>query len=276
MAKIRTPLVVSLLKKTFKSRFSLARATVRHKLFKKIIDRIMFKGDGIYYLPRDSTIAINQDAGELPDSMAVPSRVVAHFIDQASVHVVINKCICRDAAHCKDYPIDLGCLFLGEAASRISPALGHRVSKEEAKEHVKKCRDAGLVHLVGRNKLDTVWLNIRPGEKLLTICNCDPCCCLWRMLPDLAPDIARKVTHMPGVSVVVSDRCTGCGTCADGSCFVKAVRMDGKKAIIDQEACRGCGRCAERCPSHAIDVFISDKLFVDTTIDAIQQLVDVR
>ncbi|MBN2153618.1 MAG: 4Fe-4S ferredoxin, partial [Candidatus Lokiarchaeota archaeon] len=179
----RTPIVVRLIKKTFKSRFSLARATAKHELFKRIVDRIMFKGDGIYYLPRDKAIAIEQSVDARPESMAVPSRVVDHYIDQASVHVVMHKCVCRDAAHCKDYPVDLGCLFMGEAASRISPALGRRVTKEEAREHARKCRDAGLVHLVGRNKLDTVWLNVRPGEKLLTVCNCDPCCCLWRMLP---------------------------------------------------------------------------------------------
>nr|MDO8088267.1 4Fe-4S binding protein [Candidatus Sigynarchaeum springense] len=272
----RTPLAVWLIKKTFKSRFSLARATAKHALFKKIIDRIMFKGDEIFFLPRDKTIAIDQDVKTRPESMAVPSRVVDHFIDQASVHVVMDKCICRDAARCKDYPIDLGCLFMGEAATHISPAIGHRVTKAEAKAHVKKCRDAGLVHLVGRNKLDTVWLNVRPGEKLLTVCNCDPCCCLWRMLPDLPPDIARKVTRMPGVSVEVSDKCKGCGTCTIGTCFVDAVHLAGGKAVIDQEICRGCGRCAEKCPNHAIDVSINDGFFIDVTIELLEKLVDLR
>jgi ferredoxin len=276
LAMPRMPLVVSLVKKTFNSRFSMAKATAKHALFKKLVDRIMFKGDEIYYLPRDTTITINADAGTLPDSMAVPSRVLDHFIDQASVHVVMNFCICRSAAKCKDYPIDLGCLFLGEAASRINPTLGKRVTKEEAKAHVKRCRDAGLVHLIGRNKLDTVWLNIRPGEKLLTICNCDPCCCLWKMLPDLPPDIARKVMRMPGVTITVTDTCTGCGTCANGTCFVHAVHVEGKRAVIDQEACRGCGRCAEICPNHAIHVAINDDLFIKATIDAVERLVDVN
>ncbi|MEX2717321.1 MAG: DUF362 domain-containing protein [Candidatus Sigynarchaeum springense] len=272
----RTPLVVGLIKKTFKARFSLARATIKHELFKKIVDRIMFKGDKIFFLPRDKVIAINQDVNTLPESIAVPSRVVDHFIDQASVHVVMDKCICRDAARCKDYPIGLGCLFMGEAASRISPAIGHRVTKAEAKVHVKKCREAGLVHLIGKNKLDTVWLNARPGEKLLTVCNCDPCCCLWRMLPDLPLDIARKVTRMPGISVVVSDRCNGCGTCTSGTCFVDAVHLASGKAVIDQQKCRGCGRCAERCPNHAIDVVISDDRFIDAAIESLGQVVDLR
>jgi NAD-dependent dihydropyrimidine dehydrogenase PreA subunit len=272
----RQPFSVSLIKKTFKSRFALARATAKHALFKRIVNRVAFKGDGIYYLPRDKTITIEQDAGTLPGSMAVPSLVLDHFIDQANVHVVMNKCICRDAAQCKDYPVDLGCLFLGEAAAHINPTLCRRVTREEAKAHEKKCRDAGLVHMLGRNKLDTVWLNVQPGEKLLTICNCDPCCCLWKMLPDLPPDIARNVSRMPGVTVTVTDKCTGCGSCASGTCFVNAVHVEGKMASIDQEVCRGCGRCAEKCPSHAIHVAVDDHLFIKATIDAVERIVDVR
>jgi hypothetical protein len=90
----------------------------------------------------------------------------------------MNTCLCRDAKQCKDYPIDLGCLFLGEAALGINPRLGRGVTKREALEHIRRCREAGLVHLIGRNKLDTVWLGVGPGDKLLTICHCCPCCCL--------------------------------------------------------------------------------------------------
>ena len=82
----------------------------------------------------------------------------------------------------------------------------------------RRCR-AGLVHLIGRNKLDSVWLGAGPSHKLMTICNCCPCCCLWRMIPQLDPAIGAKVTRMPGVSVTVTDRCAGCGTCAAGICF---------------------------------------------------------
>jgi ferredoxin len=46
-----------------------------------------------------------------------------------------------------------------------------------------------LVHMVGRNKLDSVWLG-------------------------------AKVTRMPGVIVAASDRCVDCGTCTEDVCFV--------------------------------------------------------
>jgi len=76
----------------------------------------------------------------------------------------MDWCICRKSTKCEDYPIELGCLFLGEATLKIDPRLGHRATKQEALEHVQKCRDAGLVHLIGRNKLDSVWLNAQPGN----------------------------------------------------------------------------------------------------------------
>ena len=94
------------------------------------------------------------------------------------------------------------------------------------------------------------------------------------MLPDLAPRIGTKVNRMPGVSVSVSDRCTGCGTCTDGVCFVSAIHMEDDHAAIS-EACRGCGRCADTCPHDAIEVHIADLDFVDNSIEKLATLVDV-
>ena len=187
---------------------------------------------------------------------------------------IMNACICRDANQCQDYPIDLGCLFLGEAALGINPQLGRRVTKENALEHVRRCREAGLVHLIGRNKLDTVWLGVGPGDKLLTVCNCCPCCCLRRVLPHVAPRISAKVTRMDGVTVAVSDRCVGCGTCTRGICFVDAIQMIDHRAAIS-DACRGCGRCVSVCPEEAIEISIEYDQFVEQSIARISPLVDV-
>jgi ferredoxin len=160
----------------------------------------------------------------------------------------------------------------------INPALGRRVTKEEALEHARRCREAGLVHLVGRNKLDKVWLGVSPGEKLLTICNCCPCCCLWKILPVVSQSIAEKVTKMPGVSVTVSELCQGCGTCTDQVCFVEAIRLvegrSGFQAEIGAD-CRGCGRCVEVCPNGAIDITIDGGGYLQETIERIAPLVDL-
>ncbi len=263
---------VQLLKMAFPGRFLAARAT-KTPVLGNVVDRWLFGGDDLIYLPQDNVIEINQSL-ELPDEMVLPSQVVEHFIEAANTHWIMNACICRDASVCEDYPIDLGCLFLGEAALGINPQLGRRVTKEEALEHVRRCREAGLVHLIGRNKLDTIWLGIGPGDRLLTVCNCCPCCCLWRTLPYLAPQISAKITRMPGVTVEVTDRCIGCGTCTRDVCFVDAIHeVDGHAAISD--ACRGCGRCVEVCPQNAIEISVENNGFVAESIARIAPLVDV-
>ena len=268
---------VWLLKKTFPGRRLIAKMT-KAPLLGRAIDKMLFDGDDIMYLPKDSvaqkTIQIGKSL-ETPEATALPSEIIHHFIDKANFHWIMNFCICRDASKCKDYPIDYGCLFLGEAAKGINPKLGREVTKEEAHEYLNKCRDAGLVHLIGRNKLDATWLGVSPGDKLLTVCNCCPCCCLWKILPDLKSEIGRKVTKMPGVDVRVTDACVGCGTCTEGICFVTAIRLvDGRAVISDQ--CRGCGRCVEVCPESAIEMTIENMDFVRSSVDRVDSLVDVK
>lgn len=243
--------LVALIRAGFPGRFVLAGLT-RWPVVGKALEKWLFDGDYMFFLPPDRVIQVGRDL-DLPDQMVLPSVVVERFINEANYHWVMDNCICRQASHCHDYPVGLGCLFLGEAVLGINPALGRRVTREEALEHAGKCRDAGLVHLVGRNKLDSVWLGVGPGNKLLTICNCCPCCCLWKMLPVVSADIASMVKKLPGVAVRVTDSCSGCGICAEGVCFVGAVSMVDGKAVLS-EACRGCGRCALACPLDAIAV----------------------
>ncbi len=265
--------IKTLINKTFAGRFLLARLT-HFRPIGRVVEHMLFEGDEIIYLPKDEVIPVNRSV-EQPESMAVPSQVVEHFIRKAAFHWVMDFCICRDSAHCKDYPVEYGCIFLGSAASDINPRFGRQVTKAEALDHARRCREAGLVHLIGRNKLDTVWLNVGPPDRLMTICNCCPCCCLWKMLPDITPDISSKVSRMPGVHVAVTDQCVGCGTCTDNVCFVNAITLEDGRAVIDQDACRGCGRCATVCPADAIDVVVEDETYISRAIGRISGLVDL-
>ncbi|MGD2145741.1 MAG: 4Fe-4S binding protein, partial [Anaerolineae bacterium] len=261
---------------SFPGRFLAARAT-NIPILGRLADRMLFDGDDLVFLPQDRILqSIAVDEGiERPGEIVLPSQVVEHFVNRANVHWIMDFCICRAAEGCRDYPMELGCLFLGEAALGINPELGCLVTREEALEHVARCREAGLIHLVGRNKLDTVWLGVGPGRKLLTICNCCPCCCLWRILPYLTPRIADKVARLPGVTVTVNDRCVGCGTCTEGVCFADAISLKHGQAVIDA-ACRGCGRCVDVCPQRAIELSIDDGLHLRRTISRIAGLVDVE
>jgi ferredoxin len=269
---------VTLLKKTFPNRQLIAQMT-KVPLIGRLVDKMLFEGDDIMYLPKDNiaqkTIQIGQKL-DRPEEITLPSQVVHHFIENANYHWIMNFCICRDASQCEDYPIDYGCLFMGEAVKGINPELGRLVTKEEAHEYVRKCREVGLVHLIGRNKLDASWLGVSPGDKLLTVCNCCPCCCLWKMLPDLNPEIGRKITKMPGVDVRVTDDCIGCGTCTEENiCFVNAISLIDGKAVISAE-CRGCGRCVEVCPNGAIELTIDSEEFIEDSIGRVSSLVDIE
>lgn len=263
---------VDLLKKAFPGRFLLARST-KVPILGGILDRWLFENDDLFYLPKNQAILINQQI-QVPDEIVLPSQVVEHFIQRANVHWIMDACICRQATRCEDYPINYGCLFLGDAALGINPGLGRQVTRDEALEHVHRCREAGLVHLVGRTKLDTIWLGVSPGTKLLTICNCCPCCCLWKILPHTTPKISKKITRMPGVTVAVSDRCVGCGTCNEDVCFVSAIDMVDGYSVISA-ACRGCGRCVTLCPEGAIEIDVETDRFVEKSIDRISALVDL-
>lgn len=262
-----------LINKTFSQRFFYSKLT-HNPVIGKLVDYLLFDGDDILILPNDKVIPINYEIDQ-PESLMAPSQVVEHFIRQAKTRWIMDFCICRDSTHCKDYPVELGCLFLGEAANDINPKFGRPATVEEALEHARKCREAGLVHLIGRNKLDMVWLNVRPGDRLLTICNCCPCCCLWKVLTDISPQIGDKVSRMPGITVRVTGKCIGCGTCTKDVCFVNAIKLEDKQAVINEATCRGCGRCVAVCPNEAIEIIIDNENFVSESIERLEKVVDV-
>lgn len=276
----------TLIKRAFPLSTSVARAT-RIPVIGTILDCWLFDGDEVIHLLGDRVVPVNETL-DAPGDVVLPSQVVEHFIERANYRWIMKVCICREGNGCADYPIDLGCLFLGEAVLGINPRLGRLVTKEEALAHLQRCQEANLVHVIGRIKADSLWLGTRPGTKLLTVCNCCPCCCLLRTLPDLSPKISARFTPMPGVSVAVTDRCVGCGTCAQDVCFVDAIQMvpaagdtppgDGARAsrhAIISDACRGCGRCVSVCPKGAIEISVDDSQFVEAAITRISRLVDV-
>lgn len=267
--------MVQLLKRIFPTRFAVAKAT-KLPIFGHLMDRWLFHDDDVIFLPQDhvaKTIRVNEAVGQ-PGEMVLPSRVVEHFVEEAKVHWIMDFCLCRASEACQDYPVDLGCLFLGRAALKINPELGRQVTREEALAHVQRARAAGLIHMVGRNKLDTVWLGVGPGHQLLTICHCCPCCCLWGVLPHVMPRISDKIHRMPGITVTVNEDCTGCGACTEGICFVDAIRLEAGQAVID-DACRGCGRCVTVCPHGAIELSIDNDASIDRAIAHIATLVDL-
>ncbi len=257
--------------------------TTRLPLLGRAVERALFEDDRMVYLPKDEVARAAQrrtiEVGKsvVPTNVVLPSQVIEHFIRSSRYIFIMDHCMCRRSNGCQHYPLDLGCVFLGTGARHIPPSMGHLATVEEALEHMRRGRELGLVHLIGRNKIDSVWLNTGAKEDLLSICNCCECCCLWKMVPQLSGPISSGVTRMAGVSVSVGDTCTGCGSCVEsGTCFVDAITLHDGRAKIDDGRCKGCGRCVEHCPMEAIRMTIGPEDGVARTVDAIEPLVDVR
>ncbi|DAC73294.1 MAG TPA: 4Fe-4S ferredoxin [Thermoplasmata archaeon] len=264
---------VFFLEKMYPYRFLAAKMT-RVPLMREIIDKMFFDQTNLTALPKDNIVEINLEKSiKPPDNIVLPSQVVEYFIRKTNYRFIMKFCLCREAMHCKNHPIEFGCLFLGDAARNINPDFGREATVDEALEYVQKCRRSGLIHLIGRDKIDETWLGVGSEGNLLTICNCCSCCCLWKILSDLDPRISAKVKRMPGVEVTVTEKCNGCGTCTE-HCFVHAIMIQDGHAIIGVD-CKGCGRCADRCPNNAIKVTINDEDFLQKTIDRIESSVEV-
>jgi ferredoxin len=262
--------IVNILKWLYPSRKIFAKIT-KLPLIGSLVDEIFFRGDEIYFLPPDHHIQINTPL-DPPESIILPSQVVDHFINLASHHWIMDFCICREGDGCLDYPQDLGCIFLGEPVTQINSQLGRLVTKQEALAHARRCREAGLVHSIGRNRLDSIWLGVKPAEELMTICNCCPCCCLWGLVTDMRSIISQKITRMPGVKVEVTEDCNGCKLCTNGSCFIEAIQVNNGRAEISLE-CRGCGRCVEICPEDAILLTIDGDRNIQEVISRLDNLI---
>lgn len=246
----------------------------RLKFVARIIEKKYFEDDELFCLPRDNVISIGKTIEKGPDTI-LPSKVVEHFIETAGFRFIMHKCICRECMPCKDYPQDIGCIFLGQPARHIHPALGREATVEEALAHVRLATQKGLIFSVGKSKLDTVWLGIGPGDRLFTICMCCPCCCITRGLAISHPLLGRNYNRMPGLRMVVTENCVGCGACTrEGICIFDGIRMDGEVAVINDN-CRGCGRCVEICPKRAITPVIENKDYVDNTIRRLNGKINV-
>ena len=263
----------STLKHIFNWRFRIAEFTKKSTIYKKIIDKMLFEDDEIVVIP--NSININKKI-ESDGSEFLPTQVIKDVIKRCDDIVIMNSCLCRTSNQCEDYPQDIGCIFLGPTTRKIPKNIGHKATVEEALEQVDMADAAGLSHIIGRNKIDTVWMNVRPGKGLLTICHCCPCCCLWKVYPNLDTDISDKIEKLDGVSVKLhEDKCRLCKKCLDEVCMFQAIDFKDNKITIDYDICKGCGLCVNTCKFDAITIDYTDET-IDNVVNRIDDLIEIR
>jgi UDP-glucose 4-epimerase len=216
-------------------------------------------------------IPINADI-QMPEDAPVPLEILYRFIEEASHRVIVDYCGCRKGWKCKDYPVEIGCLMMGDSALEITRFPFREVGPDEAREHALKAVEAGLVPIVGKARVDNYIFGVKDHSRMLTVCFCCDCCCITRFtrylpLRSLDPIWPR----LDGISMTVTEKCKGCGKCVE-RCYIKAIRVQDGKAVI-ADTCRACGRCAAGCPSKAIEVKIDDPDFVEKAYSRIRSYV---
>ena len=171
-----------------------------------------------------------------PQSQILAYDDVVKIIGDAKTLSVTN-CSCRViSGNCKK-PLEV-CMQVDRAAEyNIERGTGRALSKSEAVEILKKCREEGLVHVVDNRQ--TV------GH---VICNCCNDCCLnWAIMKGPKKWVAPSRFE----AFVSTDLCSGCEVCMD-RCFFDALSMRDDFAAVDSEKCLGCGACTVVCPTEAL------------------------
>jgi ferredoxin len=159
--------------------------------------------------------------------------------------IVVLNCPCRAARPDPCEPLDV-CLIVGEPfASFVAehhPDRSRRITQDEAVGVLEEEANRGHVH---HAFLKDAMLN-----RFYAICNCCACCCG-------AMQAHRSGTPMLAssgyVSRVDSERCTGCGTCAE-FCQFEAIAIFDGSAEVDAEGCMGCGVCVAKCNRGALSL----------------------
>ena len=154
------------------------------------------------------------------DTHAAPYDEVERIIDNAWA-ISVGPCSCRRTRRlmgegCGHLEEDM-CMYINDNAKFFSKQGSHRlVSKEEAKEILKRAEDNGLVHEI----------NEAEGyDGPTAICNCCGCSCLALRLGEYFndPDLLR--TNY--VARVDKDKCVACGQCVE-NCQMGALKLGAK------------------------------------------------
>ncbi len=195
-------------------------------------------------LPRPfSRVVPVQEAVAVEKQQILDSESVDRIVENADT-LAVTRCTCRLIAHKCDNPVEV-CLQVGNAAKyTIDRGTGREVSKEEALEILRKCEEAGLVHVT-----------INSAHVGHFICNCCSCCC--QVLPLIISEGLRLADPSRYRAAIDPEECTACGTCLDRCLFnaIEEREKDGATImqVIDQK-CMGCGLCQPTCPEEAIQL----------------------
>ncbi|MGO9021584.1 MAG: 4Fe-4S binding protein [Syntrophobacteraceae bacterium] len=189
----------------------------------------------------------------IPVARTIKAGNVIHTYQQVMTYIEkydsigVGSCYCRQAAKLRgedihEMPLDV-CMWFGEQAEQLIKRLGgRRVTKQEAKDVLDRCEEAGLLHM-SRNTTEDIDF----------LCNCDRwhCQVVTNVLKQPKPSLAFNSGFLP---VFDSELCVSCEICIE-RCPAEALAMDENNSqIVNTDRCFGCGMCATGCPEDAISM----------------------
>ncbi len=240
-------------------------ANLFDRLFDEVRDTIQDKYDAMMPMfknipPIDRTVPVLETTNgkeikievdeevEVPIEKILASEKVESIIEKFD-DIAVAHCFCRQHKEllghkCEQNPPEECCFTFGKSARFVSEqGFGRLITKEEAREILKKCDEAGLVHKAYHPHGD-----ISKAET--SLCNCCKDCCgtfdLWRN------GVVPMVNATSFLAKTNYESCVSCGTCVE-KCPVDAIKMNEENLPErNEDWCIGCGVCARFCPENAI------------------------
>lgn len=182
----------------------------------------------------------------LPHGVVVDHEAALRLIDSLpeDSHIAIGPCVCKMGIGVREEPYytDMVIMYGASAYKLAHPSEYKFISKDEAKELLKRFRDHNLVH--------EVFACFKAKSWAFVICNCDVKYCV----PTRSYLLVKEGVYPgPLYARVNAERCLGperCGMCMKVCPFGAVSASDGKSAT-DRAKCMGCGLCVHRCPQEA-------------------------
>ncbi len=175
---------------------------------------------------------------------SLPYEQVSNIIENSQA-IAVLECICKKEKRiigegC-DKPLEICTAYAPIPGFFDNSPLFRAISKEEAKELLRKAEEAALVHLT---------TNTATGHTF--ICNCCGCCCSFLNSINKLGIPAGDVVNSHYYAEITPDLCSVCGVCADERCQVHAIEVEADSYRVIKERCIGCGLCISACPQEAI------------------------
>ena len=219
-----------------------------------VIDGILNEPDlarQAFSVPTVRVVAVEE---AIADDKEIASWEKVSALVEGESSYAVGECSCKhitriNGTPCQSEGPSKCCVWFGKVADyMVEGGYATRLSKEELYVLLKKCEDAGLVHMTGNRLHKTV------------LCNCCKCCCAYLK--------ANKRIRQAGIEFAESsnfvvrlneETCIGCGQCV-AYCQLEALQLSGDAVTINPVYCRGCGACVSKCPTQSLSlVRISNK-----------------